>query len=551
MSSSYLGVVGIRPDPRSVGPRGHHIRWSFPAERGFPPAGFRVYRRQSAGIKLDCRAFADAATGRGATRVDTWSDDGIALHPPPGLTLTAVPGQPWLDCGAAAGGGPALLRVDLDPPVVALEIRFGPPGSPTPTLRAFDGGRLVAESRDATVADADGVRAIRVSGPVMTSATVSVTFAELHAICRLTLEAACAGAWGAPRHLPLLAPPPSTAAATQLVRTVLGPDTMNRYVASLDAAAARYAPEVIGLLEWLRALLDPEGHDSSGRQRMRDPDPEHFLPAVRLVVSRDGKSPLQGIRAQAVLLLAALDPNIARLLCLAWVDRDIDLDDKGDVYDYKVEGLWPPDGRLCGVALEVGRAFAERPSLSTHPHGESVVLRGVRWRGREPRRRVGVRWPEPPGPGPQGAPTRAVLFDVIRDGGSGGPPGPGGGAHGTGRDPRVRKPSTRCWSPGRRGPRPGRRASSMTTCRSATTPTGCAPSICSGRSAPRAPRSVSRSRTTRRRPRPCVSPPVSISRGIPGAPPPSVSWPVPAPRSTWASSTARSRTGRHRTWRSS
>jgi hypothetical protein len=335
-----------------------------------------------------------------------------------------------------------VLEVAFDRPVVAVAVRFRAPRG-APTLRAFDErGRLVAQSGAAVAVDSAGTQAIGVSGPVLARIAVSVTFGELHAICRLALDDACAGdGWEEVRHLRPLDPPGSVSEAEALIRKELGPGTWNRYAADLDDAVERYRDGVIPLLEWLWALRDPDGHDSTGRPRIKKS--AGVPPSGWALAGGDEKSSLREVRAQALLLLAALDPNIARLLRLAWVDRDVDYDDKGDVYDYKVEGVWP-ETRLCGVALEVGRAVADLPRLSSgaawQASARADALPGVRWERREPRRRVGVRWPRPPGPTEHGAPTRAVLFDVTRrDASAGGSSGVLHPAPGGDRDPTTRQ----------------------------------------------------------------------------------------------------------------
>jgi hypothetical protein len=48
-------------------------------------------------------------------------------------------------------------------------------------------------------------------------------------------------------------------------------------------------------------------------------------PPERFAKPRGGDPALQPLRPQQILLLAALDPNVARLLRLAWVDREVKL----------------------------------------------------------------------------------------------------------------------------------------------------------------------------------------------------------------------------------
>ena len=101
---------------------------------------------------------------------------------------------------------------------------------------------------------------------------------------------------------------------------------------------------------------------------------------------------------QALLLLAALDPNLARLLSLYWVDAydgGRQGPKKDAAFDYKVVGHWSHH-TLCGLLFDLGGRESDPPRMSqTDQPVDAGKLPGVRWQGTDPICRVGVRWRRP------------------------------------------------------------------------------------------------------------------------------------------------------------
>ena len=104
-----------------------------------------------------------------------------------------------------------------------------------------------------------------------------------------------------------------------------------------------------------------------------------------------------------MLLLASLDPNIARFLSLYWVDAygAPNGPQARTVYDYKVEGQWLDQEVGCGLVFGLGAGEARLPFVGRPLVGNQ--LPGLRWQGRESSRpgRLAVASPERrPGRGP-------------------------------------------------------------------------------------------------------------------------------------------------------
>jgi hypothetical protein len=408
MAADRLAVLGIRPVEWSVRPAGLHLRWTFPPRLGFPPGGFQVYRRPAKRSDPPCIELTfekDRVLPSGTTI------QGVTLHVHESVILRGT-GQPGLDVEAvptSGGTGPLPLRMTFDGAAVAVAVRVRRPRSGAPiVLRAFDAAdRVVAEATAQAAAGADVALTLRVDAPLIHHATLGLDVELIERICVETEARVCREDWGRPvKDLPLLAPAASGQIATILADR-LGHDVRNFHAADLDAARERYGPGLPELLHWLAALV----HGDPTRIDARD----QGAPASRRrAVPRRRGSALGAVYPQSMLLLAALDANVARLLSLGWVDRFGAAGQdpvRGRAYDYKVVGRWR-EGERCGLCLGLGASVSGRPRVD--PDVDAVVLPGVRWQGTDPLRRVGVRWRRPPAANAAQAAVAPVLFDVRR-----------------------------------------------------------------------------------------------------------------------------------------
>ncbi|WP_426120745.1 hypothetical protein [Kocuria sp. LHG3120] len=385
-----LSLVGIRPEPGSIGPAGIHLRWAFTVELGFPVGPFRLYRRNS-----QSKPIVTAMLDR--IPPDTPLPDGAVLD---GIHFAFPAG------GGLYGTDAGDLQPSLRSPSLRVELRFTEPvarvllslqNPGAVVVRAFGGARLVLQR---PIADTDGVISVDLKWPGITHIELPLDFGRLRQLSYSTVKQVCRGedlSWQHPRAT--LAPVVHESEVAQRFE----PGLHNRYVTSPPNAVTRYGGrEASALVDWLAGLRFP----------VSPPFVDADVPPHRLELEGDPQSPVSRLRPLPMLLAASLDPNIARLLGLYWVDRDDSAGgpQPGRAYDYKVEAGW--NGQVqCGLALEVGMQAAERPQV----RGPVIARqgRGFDWEGRVPRARVAIRWGRPSAMVGV-TPTQAVLYDVAR-----------------------------------------------------------------------------------------------------------------------------------------
>jgi hypothetical protein len=385
-----ITLIGIRPAESSIGPAGIHLRWSFPAEFGFPAKGFAVYRRPSGGFKsVHCLNLTKEKVPTNSVIAPGATLEGVSFHYPDTVQIRGASTDL-----AVQPPGPQFLELRFAQPTAHVRITVSDTTG-TVALRAYAGGDLVATS--VAVTTVSGI--MEVVAPNITRVTLPLRFRTLSAICYLTMDDACQDkSWGQPiAELPLL-----MSVNDGLAR--LEDKLRNRYAIDSAHAVQRYGPGLKPLIDWLVLLQDPTSY--------ADPT---ILPSELQLPSPDPNSPLKSIRPQSMLLLAALDPNIARFLSLYWVDQyDANNGAKlGSSYDYKVTGAWEKREAGCGMIFGLGAKEPELPVCAEPLEGNQ--LPGLRWSGRDPLGRVGLRWPRPKDG--QGA-VQPVLFDLWRDSGA-------------------------------------------------------------------------------------------------------------------------------------
>lgn len=386
-----LNVVGIRPGPGSIEPAGIHLRWAFASELGFPAGAFSLYRRDAKAKTLDTAPL-DRVTLN--TPVSAGADlNGVRFAFPAGGSLLGG-GQNGLQTSPRAPS----LRVELRfaEPVARVSLQITNPGALV--VRAFAGDRLMVQ---AAVAAAAGLVSVDLEWPGLTVIEVPLDFDRLRQLSFSTVTRVCRGddlAWGVPR----MTLNPLANATEAAARFELG--LRNRYAATVQDAVARYQAGAGALIDWLTQLRTPAS----------PPFDEAGVPPHRLTFAEQPQQTLSRLRPLPVLLAAALDPNVARLLGLYWVDRDgiAGGPSPGTAYDYKVEAAWGTETH-CGLALRIGAQPAERPVV----RGPVVArqARGFDWAGRVPRARVALRWARPASAGlGSPSPIKAMLYDVAR-----------------------------------------------------------------------------------------------------------------------------------------
>lgn len=387
-----IGVIGISTLGGPVRPDGNHLRWSFPARLGFPPKGFQVFRRPSQKPSDKSISFS-----------------GLLLNVdlPPDLRIDGVqflthPGGRRLRCRQSnqqrslyiTPANLAQLELRFPEPIVHLRLEFS--GSGHGALRAFRDRTFLGE-----VLGGGTVRDLFCSGA--TRFIVELGSGQLKSVLFTTAAAACnARDWQLLKDLQL-------ANVGDEALELLEAGLMNYYTPDLMSARTRYQEPASEIVTWQQRLLYPTADSFENPDDTPD----------RLKVRSQDKGPTTATYPQSLLLLAALDPNIARLMCLYWVDAYAPtfpallappLQDQA--YDYKIEAGW--DGKLrCGLVLNLGQPSPPLPTLKPELTGKQ--LSGLRWVNGEMLGRIGLSWPKPTlGNSPQARAVQPVLYELTR-----------------------------------------------------------------------------------------------------------------------------------------
>lgn len=294
MLEDKIGVIGICTLDGPVVPNGNHLRWSFPPDLGFPPKGFRMYRKPGGAKPKDGIHFSQLPLN-----VDLPEDLRID-----GVGLIAHPSGRKLRC-REVGTNRVLI---ITPAIRAqLELRFPQPiayakvemtGSGSSVVRAYQNKRLLAAvSVDTQVGE--------VTCAGITRLTIDLGSRQISSITYTTEADACNDtSWTLIKTL-------SLASDVQEALGRFESGLKNYYTASPDSARQRYQQGAHEIVLWLKRLLSPTGDFFE--------DPEAPPNELKIRSAVDGPTS-SATYLQSVFLLAALDPNIARLMSLYWVD---------------------------------------------------------------------------------------------------------------------------------------------------------------------------------------------------------------------------------------
>ena len=262
MIKERITLTGIRPRENSIGPPGHHLRWTFPENLGFPK-GFVIYRRPSGAFKPNhCLNLNKAAVPTGQTLASGSSLEGVSFVYPVntriygnGENLTISP--PTQN----------LLELRFPAPMAYLRLKMAGVRGPI-SLQAYAGPHLVATS--APLSDPTGFLEIAV--PYITRVTIPLNFETLVEVCYLSMDAVCKdGSWQIVTKLPLV-----TSLAEALARLETG--LRNRYATNRARAVQRYQPELETLVKWLKLLQNPTSsvfaNPGASPDRLQLPSPQ-------------------------------------------------------------------------------------------------------------------------------------------------------------------------------------------------------------------------------------------------------------------------------------
>lgn len=351
-----FAAVGMSSQATSPEPDGNHLRWGFAEDLPFPEKGFSVYRRAERKRKPVCLDFSKERRGR--RYVDDFWIDGFTLWS--GEPVQVVETQPPTSRPELYLRRASAMRVHL--PEEALEVTVRVVVKSAFSARAYAGGTLVDQG---SLAPSGTARELTLHGQGINLIVIDAEESILIRICLLPppeiLESKVeADGWE------LIAGPlalPESFAQGQ-PRLLFNPTPVEAaYNAWMGAA--------------IKVCLDAGDPIASALRMLR------FLEDTGLVPpgTQAGGKVTFNVKAQSMLLLAAINPEFARFLCIGYVDQAAPV---GVTFDYLVVGHWPPEGRYCLVpGLTRGPAPALPPPASVtataFPVGGNTMAVGVNW----------------------------------------------------------------------------------------------------------------------------------------------------------------------------
>ena len=285
-NSLWMTALGLAaPDQVE---EGVHLRWSVSASVGFPPFGFDIYRRRHVPSPVFCMSMGD--TIEDTTHFssgDLAVDSDLPLNWRPNWGPSAQP--------AVVADGAAQLRITCQQPMREFRLTTAQSlGSVQAT--AMDGSTPVAM---AIIPPPGGTRTLRADRFTHVDVTTEDE-TGFQGLCRIAVAEGTDDGWGEP--LASLALPASW------------PDAAARLPRSQWPAYQPSFPQV------LAAIQLGNGPVAIAAAGGGDPVPPRFL-----------------VDPTRLLLAAALDPGLARILGLYLLDRTAVT---GLSYDYRVVGVW-------------------------------------------------------------------------------------------------------------------------------------------------------------------------------------------------------------------
>lgn len=398
MPKENLQVIAIQASGASLNPSGNHLRWTFPEHLGFPKNGFKIYRSDEINLK-------DWVTLRFPKKMNL-SSTGLLQE---GEAINDKDKQEWALVSSESGNIKPLgrypddlsfeqvtkkgvLQIHFVKPVIRIEITLDGINSPI-TLSAYSDNYLTDQSTR------DNQGRIQVSASQIT--VVELPLSGFTTLSQIKVQwkngVYDSSLWGDPIiHLPLATD------EGQAIKRLGGSNEKlsNRYTSSVSDARDYYGKEnrAKHLVDWVTELQSTS-EPSEYSKKLTD----------------DDESPVSELKLQSILLLSAIDPNIARMLSLYWVDQfsSANSPQQDQIYDYKVVGDWGNGTIVSGLALNIGGE--DTPVSVDLSEPSSIQLNGINWNNNTPEGRVKLQFQWGMGSAhPKTQVTKPVCYDVKR-----------------------------------------------------------------------------------------------------------------------------------------
>jgi hypothetical protein len=399
VSIKRLGVTIADADGVELAPKGFHLRWFFPKSLGFPAKGceiFRIsyeqWRRAMDENNLLREADLGVSIGTGTPAsglgVANWSgrDRRLQVHPDLDLVFRSVTefAQAGGTLKLVKSGGARNLLLQFRNPIMYLRVEM-----PLQATAADPELRVTGFHHSAPLAELPLGEIIELEQPGITDVLIPLAFERVKRILFVRetdlIDAVITKKIGSPVHTLKL--PQSANDAYDLLKPDVVAGIANRMLNThaMTDAKGRYRPEAVSRLVHHLNLS------------VGNPDLTVTAPETA------GRSSFP-VRVLDHLHLAALDPNIARMLISYWVDGS-----PGD-FLYMVAAYYAPSKTLIGYGFAFTRNAASTPKI--HEPVTARQLPGIDYRNTRPHGRVGLLWDRENGD--YRNPAKPVFVDVER-----------------------------------------------------------------------------------------------------------------------------------------
>lgn len=362
-SGNFLGLIGAyAPGTTGLtgfGPKGIHLRWLFPLERGFPNF-FRVYRRAAFNPLLS-KNIIPGISGDGNAFKQTSSAMPFVLNVDTQSSLT-------VSSDTLVNKNPAAERYatfDFSRPLRRLQIEVA--CDRDVKVHAYSSqGQLIQETYPA------GTKIINLLHEGIERLTIELTFSSIRSIaCTETSTLVNDKSWQliSPVDLRVFdssnsALPDFTSNLNEIGRNSNFFQRGTTYRSRLSSLAPTYR-------KLLEALKQAEMRVPSADTIFKDP----FKPAHELELRVNENVTQQGFYPLQWLLWASTDPNIARLMQLYFIDSKAA---EGTNYAYKVEAHYAGNLVLSGVIDNImAKPAASNPTRFAFKSIDNLGVNGM------------------------------------------------------------------------------------------------------------------------------------------------------------------------------
>lgn len=344
-----ISVLGIFPDPNSILEEGIHLRWSLPSSKGIPNI-INIYKRQYSGLSQN-RIINPANSGK-ITLPKNYEDiyfNGAVDK----LKLLKKPGGDSYIINSVSNND--LIRISFKDQINYCKINIGENDN-------FQLKVVLDNSKEIFI----NIKAnIKSNILVDTNTSKSIKYIELplrfknfYSIELITKSNDCHGSgWdfiGNIENQNDLNDPEFNAIFYRLYG---GNPKLNYYLKNIADPRINYKGYAIKIGLLMKGLRDPDPKDFY----LEDDFQNLFQTPINQLKLKASSSENFNINAWNLLMMQSIDPNIARMMGLYFVDLKAK---KGELVDYKIEAIYNNGLSICGIVNGVGGTHTPKPLIA-------------------------------------------------------------------------------------------------------------------------------------------------------------------------------------------